>query len=365
MTDPDMMHPVETRPSNAHRWAKCAAAPQFAAKAGPRPASDEAREGTAAAWVAEQVLTGAAPDCWALVGETCPTVDWPIDPIMAHHVQDYVDLCRADGGQFWAEEHVTLSRHVAGTADNITLADGRLTVRDLKYGYRLIEPDSPQLVIYAAAVLKAPPCPISTVRTEIYQPRGFHPDGPRRWIDWTVDQIAMLGEDYATKAELCHRPDPVATPGPHCLYCDAAASCPAAQVTAAQALAVVEMQGYRDRSAAELADALRFYRWASATIQAAAKSAEAEAEARVRAGENLPGWGVAPRLGQSRVAVPPDVVRALTGVSGVKEVPMNIDDLRKAGLTDDQLSVITERPNIGYKLTELDPAALLRQFKGA
>ena len=51
-----MMTEIETRPSAAHRWTKCSAAPLFASRAGPQPTSDPAREGTCAAWVAELML---------------------------------------------------------------------------------------------------------------------------------------------------------------------------------------------------------------------------------------------------------------------------------------------------------------------
>lgn len=358
------MHPVETRPSNAHRWTKCAAAPQFAAAAGPRPENDAAREGTCAAWVAEMVLTGRVSDCAALVGQQHDN-GWTVDAEMVAHAQDYVDLCRADGGQLWAEERVTLSQHVAGTADCVTLApDGTLTVRDLKYGFRLIEPDTPQLLIYAAAVLRSPPGPISRVVTEIYQPRGFHPKGPRRSRSWTVGEVQAKGEEYATLAEACHRPDPIATPGPHCLYCDAAASCAALQATAAQTLAVVEMQGWRERTPAEMAQALHFHRWASDTITAAAKALEAEAEAVARSGTRLQGWGITERLGVTRVTASPDTIRALTGgtVSGEKTVPMNVGELRAAGIPEVTLKLVTERPVIGHKLSPLDNDTLAAQF---
>lgn len=282
---------------------------------------------------------------------------------MASHVQDYVDLCRSDGGQLWAEQHLTLSRHIAGTADCITVSEGTLTVRDLKYGHRLVDPDSPQLIIYAGSVLQAPPEPITRVVTEIYQPRGFHPLGPRRHRVWTPDEIRTLAADYAARAEACHMPDPTATPGTHCTYCDAAAHCPALQQTTAQAMAVVEMQGYRDRTPAEMAQALHFYRWAAETIEAAAAACEAEATALARSGTRLPGWGVSERYGQTRVTVSPEIVSALTGVSGVKTVPMGVGDLRAAGVTDRTLAIITERPVIGHKLMPLDADVLAAQFR--
>jgi hypothetical protein len=313
------------------------------------------------------VLTGRAAACRDLMGQSHAN-GWPVDADMASHAQDYVDLCRADGGQLWAEQHVTLSNRVAGTADCVTISpDGTLTVRDLKYGYRLVDPDTPQLVIYAAAVLQAPPASIWRVVTEIYQPRGFHPRGPRRNRVWQPDEIVALGKDYAAKAEACHRPNPTASPGPHCLYCDGAVGCAALQATAAQTLAVVEMQGWRERTPAEMAQALHFHRWASDTIQAAAKALEAEAEAMARSGTRLPGWGIVERRGNTRVTAPPALIQALTAgaVSGEKTVPMGVGDLKAAGISEATLRLITERPVIGHKLTPLSAETLAAQFKEA
>jgi hypothetical protein len=356
---------METRPSAAHRWTKCTAAPQFSAAAGPRPPSDDAREGTCAAWVAEQVLTGRATACRDMIGATHEN-GWQVDAEMAGHVQDYVDLCHADdNGAGWAEIRLTLSDRVAGTADWLAInSAGQLVVRDLKYGFRLVEPDSPQLVIYAAAALQSPGWPVKGVVTEIFQPRGFHPLGPRRQRRWTTDEIRTLGQEYAAKAEACHQPNPTATPGPHCLYCEGSVGCAALQATAAQTLAVVEMQGWRERTPAEMAQALHFHRWASDTITAAAKALEAEAEAVARSGTRLPGWGLSPRLGNTRVTAPPALIAALTGgtVSGEKTVPMGVADLKAAGMPEATLKLVTERPVIGHKLTPLSAETLAAQF---
>jgi len=348
---------IETRPSAAHRWTKCSAAPLFASRAGPQPTSDPAREGTCAAWVAELMLTDQPVEV-GMMHEN----GWEVDPDMIGHMQEYADICRADGGQMWVEEYVTLSHTIAGTPDCVTLADGVLTVRDLKYGFRLVSPDSPQLIIYAAAILLAPPGPVRTIRTEIYQPRGFHQDGPRRWIDWTPDQIRAKAKWIIERAEECYKPDPIATPGDHCLYCDGAVGCVALQQTTATALAIAETTGHRDRTPFEMSQALHFYRNALEIIKAAAKATEVEAEARAKRGERLPGWGLLPRLGNTRVKASPAAIRALTGKDATKVVPMNVGDLKLAGLTEAQLSLITERPTTGHKLAPLDQDTLTRQL---
>jgi hypothetical protein len=347
---------IETRPSAAHRWTKCSAAPLFANGAGPAPTSDAAREGTCAAWVAELMLANQPAE----VGMTHPN-GWEVDADMIGHMQAYADICRADGGEMWVEEHVRLNPRVAGTADCITLVDGMLTVRDLKYGFRLVAPDSPQLIIYAAAMV-AGTHSVTSIRTEIYQPRGFHRDGPRRWIDWTPDQIRAKAEWIIERAEECYKPDPIATPGDHCLYCDGAVGCVALQQTTVTALAIAEMTGHRDRTPFEMSQALHFYRNALEIITAAARATEVEAEARARRGERLPGWGLLPRFGNTRVKASPAAIKALTGKDATKIVPMNVGDLKLAGLTEAQLSLITERPTAGHKLAPLDQDTLTRQL---
>ena len=351
------MTDIQTRPSAAHRWTKCSAAPLFASRAGPQPSSDAAREGTCAAWIAELMLTDRPVE----IGMTHEN-GWEADAVMIDHMREYAEICRADGGELWVETLVELRRHIAGTPDCVTLADGVLTVRDLKYGFRLVAPDSPQLIIYAAAILSAPPKRIHTIRTEIYQPRGFHQDGPRRWIDWTPDQIREKAEWITQRADECYKPDPIATPGAHCLYCDGASGCVALQQTTATALAIAEMTGHRDRTPEEMSQALHFYRDALEIITAAAKATEVEAEARAKRGERLPGWGLMPRQGNTRVKFPPAIIKALTGKDATKTVPMGIADLKLAGLTAVQLSVITERPSTGHKLAPLDEDTLARQL---
>jgi hypothetical protein len=146
------------------------------------------------------------------------------------------------------------------------------------------------------------------------------------------------------------------------LYCDGAVGCVALQQTTATALAIAEMTGHRDRTPAEMAQALHFYRNALEIIKAAAKATEVEAEARAKRGERLPGWGITTRYGTSRVSKPPHVIKALTGKDATKTVPMNIGELRAAGLTKAQLAVITEQPTTGFKLEPLDPDTLARQL---
>lgn len=352
---------IQTRPSGAHRWTRCSAAPLFAQRAGPQPDSDPAREGTCAAWVADTVCKGDAPDAYSMIGQFHAN-GWEVDTDMAAHVQDYVDMIHAEGGAISTERHVTLSPLVAGTLDNAAVDGPTLTVRDLKYGYRLVEADTEQLVIYAGGLLKEL-SGITRIVTEIYQPRGFHADGIHRRHVWTVQEIKERCDWIVARAEMCHAPNPVATPGKHCQDCDGAAGCEALFATAASAVAMIESTGHRDKTPTEVSEGLRFVQWAADIVKAAAGAAESEAMARHMAGEHIPGWGLKERKGHSKLTAPREAVKALTGVDPVKEVPMTPTDLKKAGVHERQLKIITTRPTIGHKLVPLDNKDLQRQFK--
>nr|ANR76362.1 hypothetical protein AUR56_00017 [Skeletonema virus LDF-2015a] len=364
---PDM---IVTRPSASPRWTKCALAPTMTARVGERPAGDEAREGTCAAWVAEQVLSGRFAAAGVMIGQVHPN-GWTVDDEMAGHVQDYVDMIQARGGDIEAERRVALTPEIAGTFDaGAYLSDtATLHIDDLKYGRRPVKPTSPQLVIYAAAMmreLRGSSIPVRRVVTGIYQPRAFVSGGPYLTHDWSPEDLEQRAQWIIERAADCRAPNPVATPGPHCLYCDGAGrGCDSLASTAPQVMAIVQDTDHDDMSPAALARQLEFYRWASDVIKAAADGAETEAIARHKAGDTLPGYGLTERMGQTKVTTTRAAIQALTGVElPVKEKPPAVGDLRKAGLTDAQMALFTTRPSIGWKLEKLDADALRRQFTG-
>ena len=365
------MRTIETRPSGAHRWTQCSAAPLFAARAGPQPDNDAAREGTCAAWAADVLLkTGPILKAVDLLNETHPN-GWKIDLEMCGHVQSYVDMIRAEGGLISSERYVALSSRVAGTLDSsASMVDGTLRVRDFKYGYRLIEPDSPQLVIYAGALM-AETQGVTEIWTEIYQPRGFHPEGIHRCRHWTPAELTERCEWIIERAELCHQPEPPATPGPHCEYCEGATGCAALHATAKTLYAIVSDTRHREMTASELAEELTFLTQAEKIIKAAKSAIDAEAMARVKAGERLPGYGVNERRGHRKFTVTDRTIQAITGIDPYTRKLMTPPELKaeatskgvKTSVIDRQLKTLTERPVIGHKLERLNPKDLEREFK--
>lgn len=356
---------VETRPSGASRWTKCSAAPLFASLSPPQPDSDPAREGTCAAWVAELVLKGQALRAVDLVGEHHEN-GWEVDKEMAGHIQSYVDMIKKEGGLIHAERFVRLSPLVAGTLDNsASVLDGSLHVRDLKYGIQLVEADAEQLVIYAgalAAEVLDSGGRVTRIVTEIYQPRGFHHDGIHRRQVWTPAQIFERVNWIAQRAEECHKPNPVATTGPHCVNCAGATGCAALAATADNLVGMVESSRHRLMTATEAGIRLVHLRKAKKIIDAAASALEAEALARHTGGEPITGMGLTERKGHRKFHCGPNTIKALTGIDPFKKSVKTPAELKADGATERQLAALTIKPTIGHKLMPLDPKDLQRQF---
>lgn len=357
---------VQTRPSGAWRWVKCSAAPQFATRSRPQETNDAALEGQCAAWLADEMVKNDMPSARAMVGQKCPENDWPVDLEMAGHIQRYVDMIRADGGQISSERHVTLSALVAGTLDNsATFINGIIKVRDLKYGFRLVEATAEQLVIYAgglATEMIDQGHPVREIITEIYQPRGFHADGIHRRQSWTPAEIFERCVWIAQRAEECHKPNPCATAGAWCLECDGASGCVALQNTAVNLAIHHADTKHREMDGYELGSALGNIREIKKIIEAAAKALETEALARNKIGEEINGWGRKERFGHRKFNKSRQAIKAMTGIDPVIDKEMSPAQLIGAGAKQRLVDMASHKPSIGFKLEPLNPRDLLKEF---
>lgn len=366
---------LHLRPSGAHRWSNCAAYPSFSARVAPRPDSDPAREGTAAAWVAECVLKGTATTCSDLVGRTHAN-GWFITPDMAADVQQYVDLIQKRGGEISAEEQVTLYHdpgklHIGGTLDASSLMvteNGLLHVDDLKYGYRVVEVrNNPQLIIYGAAKaanLIHQGHAIKLVQLAIYQPRAFHRDGIyRKWVI-SIDELWDAARLLINQGIDCAESEPVATPGPWCDECPAAASCVALAHTNYKNVTRLQSTQQRDMTALELSRELSFIDEAETLIHARAKAVQAEAEARIKT-ERIPGWRMVSTKGHRKFTVAGEMVQLLTGVDPWSKKLITPAEAERRGADKAVVSKISAQPEIGHKLVRFDEDDVAMAFAGA
>lgn len=355
---------ITLRPSNSYRWANCHAFPQFAENLPAQPDNDAAREGTAAAWVAEVVLTGDAHSCEDLVGRTHKN-GWLITEEMADDVQKYVSMIQKRGGVIGAEKFVTLSKDplIEGTPDSNAhmINDKLLYIDDLKYGYRVVEIyENWQLLIYGAAVLRTlPPGSVNLIQLAVYQPRAFHRDGIYR--KWVID-VAELNHYVAmiiAAGRKCLAENPLATPGPWCRDCPVASKCVAVINTAYSVIESIQSKHQRDMTVDELAKMLDFIEFGDKIMKSVKTAVVAEAEQRIRK-ERIPGWWMKGATGHRKFTVPAATVQMLTGIDPYKKDIITPAEAIRRGANEDVVNQISEKQQIGHKLvkmTEQDIAA--------
>ena len=355
---------IPLRPSSAHMWMHCAGQPTMAGRMPPESPSDAAREGTCAAWVAEMMLTD----------QPVPTQHengWLVTDDMVSHITKYVELVRSHGGQVHVERKVRLNQWVEGTPDAFAVLDteGVLYADDLKYGFGIVEPyRNPQISIYAASILRylsSRDVIIRRVEIGVYQPRAWHPAGAYR--TWVIEPHQLMAFVHEIEAAIpaTQAANPVLTPGRHCEYCPAASTCAAVTHENYRIYQTVCADTQRHMSSEELARELGFLELAEDMLKARRTAVNAEAEARLKRAQHIPGWHLGERRGNRRFTVSAEVVRALTGVDVEVKKMVTPAEAERMGASPVMLKAITEVPIIAPKLERIPPGFYNNLFRRA
>lgn len=350
------------RPSSSARMVKCPGSLRMERDAPPRPESDDAKEGTAAHWLSEMVLTGQAPDTISLVDRFAPN-GVCITAEMAEYCDVYINHIRSRGPGFAVETQVeyTVSPDITvkGTSDSGHIVDKTLYVDDLKYGYRLIDPNENwQLICYAIGLIaKLQPRPaVENIVMSIIQPRPYHPRGAVRSWTITCGQIEEYWVKLQQAAVTACGPDAAMSTGSHCQYCGAFAECPAAQAAGMNAVDVV-MSGSNDvLSPNALSMELSNLARAKAVMDARIAGLEEVAKERIKQGTIVPGWGVQRQLGNTRWLKDADVtlIEMMAGVPLTEPKLITPAAAKRKGVGEEVIKAFTERPDNGFKLIPVD-----------
>lgn len=357
---------IETRPSNSPIWTKCSIAPTLAQMAGPEEPSDPAMEGTCAAWVAEMVLKKKYASCADMIGETHPN-GWVVEVEMARHIQGYVDMITERGGDIDTERTVTLNKYIKGTPDAFAvLVNGHLFVDDLKYGYEIVEPTSPQVKIYAGALLRLlerKGVRVSKITLGIYQPRAWHSRGKHRTVTMWPEDLMRHIHVIEAMAEEAHGPYARATPGIHCRRCPGAAFCDANAAANYENYQSMLLGQQRYPTSQELADELDFLSRAEALIKGRRDAINAEAEARMKRGENIPRYIRESGTGHRRWKAKATTIQALTGIDPTDMTKMVTPlALERLGADPAIINQLTEKPKTKATIKRMPDDWVAQQF---
>lgn len=318
----------------------------------PEKESEAAAWGTAAHSVSEKCLRS-GQDAADFIGtvEKTKQHEIEVDDELAECAQIYIDYCRSrPADKHWIEQKFSLAKlntpfEAGGTGDFVVYnATARnLEVVDLKGGRGIVveAKGNPQLRTYAlGAMLANPGLDVEGVTVTIVQPRAGHKDGRIRsetfhvadLLDWTTDLLAAMRRSAAARdAYNAALAAPWAVlwlnAGDHCKFCPAAATCPALEQKALDAVGVwfddldrPQISNAPDRlSPEELSKRLDLLDmiedWISAT--------RAHAHTLAEMGTDIPEYGLVDKVGRRTWAADEDKV-----ASDLKTV---------VGLTDDQI----------------------------
>jgi hypothetical protein len=225
-----MIMSIQLRPSKAHRWVHCAASPSLQSKyPSDFVTSDAAEEGTAAHFVASQLLKGEP----AALGSFTPN-QIAVDQDMIDAAEKYKVIVESWRTPFIAEEYLKIPdipAVVGGTPDlwSIDPENKLIRIMDYKYGFNSIEAfQNWQMLCYfsgIASALKLTKPEDWGVEFNIFQPRGYHSEGVHR--TWqtsfaTAKEKVLVLKEAALKTQ---DHTTVATVGTHCLNCEARHAC--------------------------------------------------------------------------------------------------------------------------------------------
>lgn len=370
-------------PSGAGAWVECAMWPLMNATY-PQDDTPESQEGTAAHHVFEEVLPGGE----VLTGSLAPN-GVPITEEMQAGGDLYIETIDADlaaagltRAHLFVEQRVAIpaiSEHNWGTPDTWFFAPTRWTlhVYDYKYGHDFVDAfENWQCVDYASGIIeklaghyKMTPAELDqviTVVVTVVQPRNYDSSGPvRRWSVRGSDLRAMWNKLEAA-AERALEPNPLATPGAQCEHCPGRHACTPLQRQGYRAASMAGRYAPSPLPPAALAIELAMLEEAQVMLKARIDGLAAEAEARLRRGDAIAGYHLAPKVGREAWNVPATQLFAmarLMGVQGVaKEVACTPKQAIAAGMPAEVVASMSHKPAAGLKLERVTATAAAKVF---
>lgn len=300
--------------SSSHRWMTCPGS-MVLESTQPNSSSSYADEGSAAHWVASEVLLGkltladaVGQDWWPSEGGKAV----PITQDMCDHVQTYIDTVLTYGGELLVEQRVHYhdwlgckKEEAFGTSDAVIMDGDLITIVDLKFGMgvRVFAEENPQLMLYALGALYEFEMlgDFKRARMVISQPRIGHHD------EWECDvselhafaaqaKAAVAEVQSAGKLEALALYSKLHVDEDACRFCKAKATCPALAAEVREAVTpspAITPEDFDDLTTTAIPhDDVRLGVAMSKVdlIEGWCKAVRAEVERRLFAGDEVPGF---------------------------------------------------------------------------
>lgn len=302
-------------PSSAARRLACPGSQALEAQY-PQEESTYSKEGTAAHWVASEILHGRT----VILGSTTENGE-----IVSQEMLDGAELytshiCSILPVEFHdnlvIEQPINISSiHPAcwGTPDCWTLVNDSIYIWDYKFGHGYVEVyENWQLIEYAAGILQYLTVgPETWITFFIVQPRNYNKKGPIR--EWKIEaaELNWHFEKLRNAEAAACLPKAKCFPSPECTYCKARAVCPTLQQTA---LTVADISQFNSPEKLEnntLGHELRYLQRAKQLLEARITGLEGEAISLLKNGKRIPFFTLEESNGREIWAKPVEEITAL------------------------------------------------------
>lgn len=355
-------------PSSGGQWHWCAGSVPMREQY-PDKDSEDAREGNAVHWVMSSVLDsyrqpGDIITPLSMVGSTAPN-GVIITEEMALNAQVITRLVLEHCNVYGGLSELLVEHRVSCEAVHPTDCWGTLDVGlyvpkykilnlwDLKYGYKIIEPeDYIQFILYLIGLIAQYPDAL-TFNITVVQPRAPHPVGPiRSWAGAVTDIRGWVNQLECSAAKAL-APDPDCKSGTHCYECSALANCGAARLAALAGIDYTLKALPEEITPDGVGRELDILTRALEAIKYRKKSLETLGTEMTRDKKIVTGWGLETTYGHTKWNKPISAVVAmgeLCGLSLGKEAAKTPKQAITAGVPKEIVDAFSETPTTGVKL---------------
>lgn len=353
--------------SDAARIVQCPGSWQLAQQY-PMPQSDEASEGTAAHWVASEMLRGVAHSEGELAPNGVAVTEEMIDGAVLYMQEVESHLYGNHRPRGIEEGYKVPSIH----PDNVAIPDSwfwnipdnnTVYIFEYKFGHRFVPAfENWTLINYAAAIRDhiTPQNGIESVNYElvVIQPRCFQAREPvRRWRISSADIAPYwfrLRDAYACATGGDSITDPPLLTGDQCRFCPASRQCSTLQSASLDIATWVDSFRTYDMDGKQVGDELTLLERFDTILSARIEGLKTQAEMMLKSGQQVSGWQIVPSYGREKWIGDPKAIIAMAEMAQVdvtKPALITPKQAIKAGLPAEVVKLFTETP-VGTKLVK-------------
>lgn len=321
------------------------------------PSSDDPtarNEGTAAHWVITHAFeTGTSPEDY--LNQKAPN-GVIITNAMLKNVAEYFATIQNDAVRnsmvHGCEADASFDT-VRARTDWFTFDGQTLTIRDFKFGYRIVEPrENWTLIAYAIGLCIIWQMQPSLIRLFVHQPRVPHPEGTVR--EWAMTP-AELANRYDRLSHVLANPSDQLQTGPWCERCPNVTVCPAIRSVAFAAIDIsmtAHAESLRDE---QINEELALLQDAEKRLKARRKQLEDLAVYRMKEGAVLDGFGLERSLSNRewREGLTPEFLTLMLGVDCSKNEAISPSQAISRGASESVVSSLSDRTETGLKLVRI------------